>query len=682
MNEPTDTPSGAPAAPVPAGAGAQAARHGPRHAILEHPWLLVLAIVAVALVILVVIWDWNWFKGPIERQVSQRTGRSFEIGGDLDVDLGWVSTIRADRIRFGNAAWSKQATMATADRVELDLELTPLLRRNVRIPRLRLARPVLNLEVGPQGTGNWTFGKPGTTDTQFRRLWIDDGKLAFLDAAKKTDIKVDVASLAAKGDETAAPINAKGGGRWKGNAFTVRGRAESPLALGDADSPYRIDAHATAGATRAHARGTLLDPLRLRDFDLKLALSGNNLDDLYPLIGLALPASPPYSLDGRLTRDITAGGGDGKGSGKNPGKRVVWHYDGFTGKVGDSDLAGKLSVETGGKRPYLRATLASRRLDFDDLAGFVGAAPQAGGGETTNPELAALAARQRARARVLPDTPYNLGRLRAMDADVRWKAQRINAPTLPLDDMDAHLKLEDGVLRLDPLNFGVAGGDIRSVIRMDARESTIRTRAQIGARGLDLAKLMPDVKLAQDAIGKVGGDIAITGSGNSIARMLATADGDIALGMGRGQISNLLMEFAGLDLAEALKFLVTKDRKVPVRCAFGDFAVRDGVMTARALAFDTTDTILVGDGTISLRDESLDLRLRPRPKDRSLFVLRSPLLVSGTFKDPSFRPDLKRVGLRGAIALTLASIAPPLALLATIELGPGEDSSCGGRYAQ
>ena len=684
MNDPTEASAGAANASAPAAAAADPQVTGtrPHRAVLAHPWLVLFAILALAVVILVVMWDWNWFKGPLERQVSQRTGRSFDIGGDLDVDLGWVSTIRADRVRFGNAAWSKQATMATADRVELDLQLTPLLRRHVRIPRLRLARPVLNLEVGPQGTGNWSFGKPGSTDMQFRRLWIDDGKLAFLDAAKKTDIKVDVDSLAAKGAETPAPITVRGGGRWKGNAFSLRGRAESPLALGDADSPYRIDAHATAGATKAHARGTLLDPLRMRDFDLKLALSGNNLDELYPLIGLALPASPPYALDGRLTRDITTGGGDGKNSGKSSGERVVWHYDGFTGKVGDSDLAGKLSVESGGKRPYLRASLSSKRLDFDDLAGFVGAAPQAGGGESTNPELAALAARQKARARVLPDSPYNLGRLRAMDADVRWKARRINAPSLPLDDMDAHLKLEDGVLRLDPLNFGVAGGDIRSVIRMDAREATIRTRAQIRARGLDLAKLMPDVKLAQDAIGRVGGDIAITASGNSIARMLATANGDIGLGMGRGQISNLLMEMAGLDIAEALKFMVTKDRKVPVRCAFGDFAVRDGIMTARALAFDTTDTILIGDGTISLRDESFDLRLKPRPKDRSLFVLRSPLLVSGTFKDPSFRPDLKRVGLRAAIALTLASIAPPLALLATIELGPGEDSSCGGRYAQ
>jgi uncharacterized protein involved in outer membrane biogenesis len=269
-----------------------------------------------------------------------------------------------------------------------------------------------------------------------------------------------------------------------------------------------------------------------------------------------------------------------------------------------------------------------------------------------------------------------------MDADVHWKAHRISAPKLPLDDMDARLVLENGLLQLKPLNFGVAGGDIRSDIRMDARESPIRTRADIAARGLNLAPLLPDVKQAQDAIGKVGGNIALSGSGNSIARMLGSSNGDAAIGMGRGQISNLLMEFAGLDIAEALKFLVSGDRKIPIRCAFGDFAVKDGVMTTRALAFDTTDTIIVGEGTISLRDESLHLKLRPRPKDRSLLVFRSPLIVEGSFKAPKFHPDYARVGLRGAIALALGSIAPPAALLATLELGPGKDSGCGGKYAK
>lgn len=638
----------------------------------RHPWLTAFGLLLVAIAVLIAIWDWNWFRGPIERQVQARTGRSFDIGGDLDVDLGRVTRIRAGRVRFGNADWSKEPEMASADRLEFGVRIWPLLHRQLLVPDIHLATPKLRLEKGPKGVGNWSFLPDSSDrpwDVQFRRLWIDDGRLRFLDPATKTDIDVAVDSAAQAEGQAAPPIDVQGGGRWKGNRFTLRGRAESPLDLRDTDSPYRIDAHARAGATRAHARGTLLDPLRLRDFDLKLALAGKDLADLYPLIGVAIPPTPPYSLDGRLTREVK-------------GKLTTWHYDGFTGKVGDSDLAGDAGVTNGGPRPYLRASLVSKKLDFDDLAGFVGGAPDTGGGESTNPELATLAAQRAASPKLLPDTPYDLGKLRAMDADVRWKAHRIDAPKLPLDDMDAHLLLEGGLLRLDPLNFGVAGGDIRSDIRMDARESPIRTRADIAARGLNLAPLLPKVELAQDAIGKLGGDIGLAGRGNSIARMLGSSDGSALLGMGRGQISNLVMEFAGLDIAEALKFMVRGDRKVPIRCAFGDFTVKDGLMTANALAFDTTDTIIVGEGTISLKDETLRLKLRPRPKDRSLLAFRSPLIVEGTFKDPAFHPDYARVGLRGAIALILGNIAPPAALLATLELGPGKDADCGGRYAK
>ena len=637
-------------------------------ALRRHPWRVALAILALALVVLVLLWDWNWFKRPVERIVQGRTGRSFDIGGDLDVDLGRITTVRLGRVRFGNARWSKSPVMASADRVAFDIELWPLLKRQVRIPMLRLEHPDLLLERGPDGTGNWVFGQQGGSDTRFGRLWIDRGRLRFLDARQDTSIDVGVASASAK-PGAAPPIDVQGHGRWKGAAFRVRGRAESPLALRDSDKPYHIDAVADAGATHAHARGTLLDPVRLAGFDLQLALSGRNLADLYPLLHIATPPSPPYHFDGRLTRELK-------------GRLTTWHYDRFSGKVGDSDLAGSAAVTVGGARPFLRGELVSRTLDFDDLAVFVGKAPRAGAGETTNPELAALAAREQASARVLPDTPYDLQKLRAMDADVRWTARHIEAPKLPLDDMDVHLRLDAGLLRLEPLDFGVAGGHIRSTVRMDARETPIRTHADIAVRGLDLARLLPRIQTARDAIGRVGGDVALTGSGNSIAKMLGSADGSVAVGMGRGQISNLVMEVAGLDIEEALKFLLTGDKLIPIRCAFGDFAVKDGVMHANALAFDTTDTMIVGDGDISLRDETLGLTLRPRPKDRSLFALRSPLIVSGTFKAPHFHPDYKRLGLRSAIALTLGSIAPPAALLATLELGPGKDVQCGGKYAK
>ncbi|MCY7312795.1 MAG: AsmA family protein [Pseudoxanthomonas sp.] len=629
--------------------------------------LLVLGALLASLVVLVLLFDWNWFKGPLESMVKARTGREFHIKGNLDLDLGNVTTVRADGLSFGNAQWAKQPMMATAKHAEIDFELWPLLfKRQTRIPEIRLSAPQLLLEAGPNGVGNWVFGDESKGEpAQIKRLWIDSGRLQFLDEPNKTGMEFAVNSAEPGATDSAPPIDITGEGRWTGNRFVLSGRAESPLELTNHAEPYRIDLRASAGSTDAHARGEVANPFELRDFSLQLALSGQDLEDLYPLIGIVTPSTPPYKLEGRLTR-----------------KQNTWHYDDFNGVVGDSDLHGSAAVTVGRERPLLVANLVSKRLDFDDLAGFLGAAPQTGKGEASNPELKAKAAAATADPRVLPDTPYDLTSLRAMDADVRLKATRVNAPKLPIDDMDAHLKLNDGVLKLEPLNFGVAGGDIRSIIRMDARENTIRTRAQISVRQLDLSKLFPDVKLTRDAVGRVGGDININGTGNSIAAMLGSADGDIALGMGRGQISNLLMELAGLDIAEALKFLVTKDRKVPIRCAFGDFAVNNGVMQSRALAFDTADTIILGKGQISLKDETLDLELRPRPKDRSIFALRSPLVLDGTFKDPSFRPDFKRLGLRGAVAIALASIAPPAALLATLELGPGKDSGCGGKYAK
>lgn len=640
-------------------------------AIRRHPLRTALGVLLLGVVVLVLVWDWNWLRGPIERIVRAQTGRSFDIGGDLGVDLGRVTEVRMDDVRFGNAPWAKQRDMAAADAVRFRFEVFPaIFRGEIRLPLLRLERARLLLERGPDGVGNWVIGEAGGASRPLRlqQLWIDGGRLQYVDAKAKTDVDIALQSRASR-TGAAADVTVQGRGRWKGSPFTLRGTGQSPLALRDAQQPYRIDLRASAGSTHAHARGTLLDPLRLRDFDLKLALDGQNMEDLYPLIGVAFPPTPPYDVDGRLTRVV------------HSPTSSTWRYDDFRGRAGDSDLAGLAHVTTG-KRVFFKADLRSDRLDMDDLAGFVGAAPEAGDGERTNAELRAIAARRAASPRLLPDAPYALDKLNAMDADVRLRATAIEAGALPLDHMDAHLLLNDGLLRLEPLDFGVAGGTIRSTIRMDASGSPIRTDADITLRGLDLGRLMPDAELAQEAMGRIGGRIDVVGNGNSVAEILASADGDIAIGMGRGHISNLLMEMAGLDVAESLKFLLTDDKKVPIRCAFGDFAVQDGIMRTRALAFDTTDTIILGEGTVSLRDETLNLRLRPRPKDRSLFALRSPLVLGGTFKQPSFRPDMTGLGVRGAIALSLGSIAPPAALLATLELGPGEDSDCGGQYAK
>lgn len=620
--------------------------------------LELLAAVSLFIVLLLMLFEWNMLRGPIERRVSAATGREFHIYGDLDVDLSMKPRVTLGPMTLANVPGALQPQMATLDSLDFRFDLPKLFAGDVVLSDVLVGKPAILLEKDAKGRGNWSFPSGDAEWPTIQQLSVDAGRLVYRNLPNKTDMQIDFASGDAAGSRL-APLIIQGKGRYAGNPLQLDGRVESPLELKDAAKPYEIDLKASAGATRATARGGLVGPLALRDFNLEFGLSGPNLALLYPLIGIATPDTPPYQLKGRLSR-----------------KGRTWHYDDFTGKVGDSDLAGDASVDPSGERPFLRADLVSKRLDFDDLAGFVGAPPQTDPGETASEEQKVEAAKLQASARVLPDDEFKLEKLRNMDADVKLRAQRINAPSLPIEAMTGHLFVDNGVLRLDPLDFRVAGGEIRSVIKLDARGKVIASSARIQARGLQLPKLFPGAKLTEDSTGRIAGSLNLAGNGNSVAKMLATSDGDVGLIMGSGRISNLLLEYAGIDIAEALKFLITGDRTVPIRCAFADFEVKQGVMDTRRLAFDTTDTVIYGEGSISLRDEKLDLRLKPQPKDRSFLSLRAPLMVSGSFKDPEFRPDFKRVTLRGVAAAVLGSIAPPAALLAVFESGPGKDIAC------
>ncbi len=334
-------------------------------------WPFVLGALVLLLLVIILIFDWNWFKAPVERVVQARTGRAFHIDGNLDVDLGRIVTVRGDRLRFANADWSKQPQMASADRAELDIALWPLLLGRLRIPEIRLTKPDLLLETGPNGQpGNWVLGQSdGGRPVVLGALLVQQGHLRFQDPAGRTEIDIAVDSQVGqrrRGD-AAPPIAVSGDGRWRGNPFTLKGSTASPLELSESDHPFRVDLRGSAGSTRAHMRGTLTNPFQLRVFDLQLQLTGTDMAHLYPLLGIAIPSTPPYQLDGRLQRD---------------GDR--WRYQDFRGRAGDSDLAGTVQIDTAGQRPFLRADLRSQRLDFDDLAGFVGAPPRTGAGETAN----------------------------------------------------------------------------------------------------------------------------------------------------------------------------------------------------------------------------------------------------------------------------------------------------------
>ncbi len=627
-----------------------------------HPprWVVAGVVVLLLLTGLALAFDSDWLKRPIERRVSAATGRDFTIAGDLGIELGRRLRVDAEGVALGNARWARDPVMARARRVELDLDPWRLLVGRLVVEDIALDRPELYLERNKTGEANWQFDKKparGGRLPAIRALSIRDGKLRLREPALRTDLRLNVQTGTRKKNEAYAPIVAHGTGRYRDHPFELRGRLDSPLQLLNRGEMYRLDLTANAGDTRLHLSGALKAPLDPAHFELRAHASGHDLGDVYTLLGLATPETPPYSVRGWLVRD-----------------GAVWRFKGLEGKVGDSDVAGDVSIATGGKRPSLEAQLRSRQLDLDDLGGLIGAPPGTAPGETASPEQRQEASERRASPRLLPDKPYNLKKLRSLDADVELHASRVSARKLPIEGMSARLRLEDGLLRIDPLDVAVAGGRMTGTIQLDARRNPIATRTDLRLRDLEVPKLMP--RISPTGFGRIAGEARLTGRGNSVAAMLATADGEVGAVMGAGRMSNLTLELAGLDVAESLLLLLDKDKTVPVRCAYTDLAVADGVATTRSLALDTTDTVIVGSGKIDLGDERLDLELKARPKDVSPVSLRGPLEVEGTFKDPDFRPQPARLAGRVAAAAALFAIAPPAALLALFETGPGKDLDC------
>jgi hypothetical protein len=128
-----------------------------------HGWwvkaLAGLAVAAVLLVLLAIFFPWDVLRGPLNRYVSDKTGRHFEITRHLDVKLGRTTRIVADGIEFANPEWARDPLLVKAEGAEIDIELLPLLRRRIVLPLIEFHQPQLGLQMEPDGRRSWALGR-------------------------------------------------------------------------------------------------------------------------------------------------------------------------------------------------------------------------------------------------------------------------------------------------------------------------------------------------------------------------------------------------------------------------------------------------------------------------------------------------------------------------------------------
>ncbi len=618
----------------------------------------IVAVLAIS-ALLIAILGWNWLRAPIERYTTVKTGRVLTIQGDLDVLWAWHSApgwprVKAGQVSFANPAWARHPQMLTADAVEVTLGVAELFGGRMDFPQVRLKRPVVSLEQSPDGKKSWLMDLQQIDQSAMVHVGLvtlDDGSLSYDDVTHKTRIQVEISTAATKSESVKTAedrVTFKGTGQYKGLPLKASGTGGAVMALWNENVPYALQVDAMVGRTGVRAEGTVTSLTKFKAVDMQMALSGDSLDQLYILTGIASPATRAYSLNGHLVRQAS-----------------TWSYEKFSGHFGASDIAGSVQITESGKRPTLVADLTSGQLDIADLGPVIGA------------RLGADKVQASATSRVLPVIPFNANRWDSVDAEVSLNAKSIRSDkSLPLDDLVAHASLRNSVMTIKPLDFGVAGGQLRSTVVLDATQKTIQAHAQVRARAIQMARLFPQGGLEKAGVGQINGEFDLSGHGNSVGQMLGTASGKLGLVVANGEISKLMMEKAGLHLWEMLQIKLTGDRPVKLRCAVADFDAKDGKLAVDALVFDTEVNTILGSGTVDLNLEQLDLTLNPRTKNTSPLALSSPIFVRGSFAKPEVTVDKGRVALRALGAVALGFVNPLLAIIPLIDPGPGQDSDC------
>ncbi|HVO83185.1 MAG TPA: AsmA family protein [Syntrophobacteria bacterium] len=433
---------------------------------------------------------------------------------------------------------------------------------------------------------------------------------------------------------------ARSGERWAARALSLQAGSDSLVAI--------------------VAAGTIQSVGDLRGVSLDVRCQGNEFEKLAKLMGTEISVTGPFTLSGRVV---------------DP-EPEVYEIQNLSAAWGESDIEGSLRVNTAGKRPEVMADLAGRRLDLRPFAAEEEAAPPtpAGGKEK----------------RVFSTEPLPLDWLTRIDGSLKLRAGLLLAPRCALENLEIGAALRDGSLEARPVSFGMGGGtgEISLAIRREDQGAAVTLAVKL--KDVQVGPMLDLLRQEHNVEGSLDVDVKLTGSGDSPAALMGAATGHVHLIMGNGRIALKYLTVLNSDLqATLLRLLNPFQEQSPFtdfNCFVNRAEIREGQARVRLL-LDTEQTTIVAAGDVDLKNEQLDIGIKPSPKSGyglkgvarvtlGFNELAKPLKLGGTLASPSLAIDPAQAMLTIGKALGGFALFGPFGIitaLADLKLG-GKDA--------
>ncbi len=275
-------------------------------------------------------------------------------------------------------------------------------------------------------------------------------------------------------------------------------------------------------------------------------------------------------------------------------------------------------------------------------------------------------------------TPLPFSTLSVLNGEVDVAVDSLTYQDLEFTDFQTALTLKDGSLSAPVF---ATYGERRVEANVSATNGrSPRASMTLSAPGFDIGTFLKDVDATDliDVDGHIGLDLSA--SGGSLAEIASKLNGKIDVATGRGSIHSSAFEWIAKDLIWALIPNGGEAGVADLTCFIGEVDFTDGIGKLSALALVTSEMRTSGSGTINLRDETVDIRLNPKPNDPGLLSLATPVNITGPLTSPSVLPDTG--ALLGEIAVAVGAgaltggIGALLPLISTEHFDADETSAC------
>ena len=617
-----------------------------------------IVLVIAALVIISMFIDVQKYKPEIEKKVAEATGRPFTLGGDISLSLfPWVGLSLSD-LHLGNPSGFKEKDFVTVKAFDVRVKLLPLISKDIEVKRFILKGTRIVLERLKDGRGNWEgIGKPSDkpvpeTAKDLRRppekkpgtglsikslvvgeFAITEGYVLWIDQAKGERKEISDMSFRLKDVSFDRPIHLALSANVDGKSLSLEGTV-GPLGKepGKGTIPLEIAIKALK-QLNISLKGQLTDSATKLWFDMAIKVSPFSPRKLMESLRQAFPVktADPEALN-RVALKFNL-----KGDPKN-----ISISDGVL-DLDDSKLTFSVRAKEFSK-PDVKFDL---NLDKIDLVRYLPPPSEEKPGQTEKKATAPAPKKKK--------TDYTPLRKLVIEGIIR--AGKIKAYGANIQDLSMKITGKNGLFRLDPLAFKLYQGDLSSQWTFDVRQDIPKSNMELRIKQVQVAPMLKDLLKKDFLEGTVKADVSIRMAGDNADRIKRTLNGKGDFLFNDGAIVGI--DLAGMVRNVKATFGLAEKGTLRPRTDFSElhapFTITNGMVHTPQTSMKSPVLRVLAAGDAHLVKETLDFRVEPKfvatikgqgdTKQRSGIMV--PVLVTGTFSEPRFRPDLERMLRKG-----------------------------------